>query len=175
MVERIVDWLITIMLVIFAVVAVVAGFRLVTSGGSPDAKTKAKTMMTNAIVGLVIILAAWIAIDTIMRSLVGSDTLGFNSTPWYQLECMEPTLDFGGSGGTSGGGAPDGGTGGGGATLSIPAFPAAAASCSVVSETETTYQVDCDGTAGLPQPFPSCTAVSASADLTSVVTECPKE
>ena len=94
-IDEVLDWLITIMLVIFAIVVVYAGIRLVTSGGSPDAKSSAKTMMTNAIIGIVIVLAAWILVDTLMRALLpGTDgELEFNgiTTPWNALQCT-PTI-----------------------------------------------------------------------------------
>jgi hypothetical protein len=86
MVEKIIDWLIGIMLVIFAIVTAVAGFRLVISGGNPEAKTKAKEMLTNAFIGIVIVLTAWLLIDTLMRAILPSNG-EIKGGPWSSVQC----------------------------------------------------------------------------------------
>jgi hypothetical protein len=52
-----------------AIVFVWAGFKLLTSGGSDEAKTSAKKMIGNMIKGYVIALAAWLIIHTIVIGL----------------------------------------------------------------------------------------------------------
>jgi hypothetical protein len=42
-----------------------AGFQLLTSGGSSEAKTKAKSIIKNIIIGYIVALAAWLIINTI--------------------------------------------------------------------------------------------------------------
>jgi D-alanyl-D-alanine carboxypeptidase/Type IV secretion system pilin len=64
-------WLIGFLFIIFAVLLAYAGFGLLTSGGSHHALDEAKSKFTNAIVGMLIILSAWLVVDTIMRGLVG--------------------------------------------------------------------------------------------------------
>jgi Peptidase M15/Type IV secretion system pilin len=64
-------WLIGFTFLIFMVVAVAAGFGLVTSGGNRSALDEAKNKFTSAFVGLIIILSAWLIVDTVMRGLVG--------------------------------------------------------------------------------------------------------
>jgi hypothetical protein len=64
-------WLIGFTFLIFMVVAVAAGFGLVTSGGNRHALDEAKNKFTSAFVGLIIILSAWLIVDTVMRGLVG--------------------------------------------------------------------------------------------------------
>lgn len=89
MANRIVTWLIGVLFVVFAVVVAVAGFGLVTSGGNPSAKDAAKSKFTNAIIGLIIVLAAWILVDTIMRGLLAGGTgklEGFG--PWSEVQCQ---------------------------------------------------------------------------------------
>lgn len=66
-------WLIGILFVVFAVLMTIAGVKLVTSGGNPGALNAAKSSFISAIVGMIIILSAWLIVDTIMRALVGSD------------------------------------------------------------------------------------------------------
>jgi len=97
-----ITWLIGILFVVFAVIMVVAGVGLVTSGGNQSALEAAKSKFTNAIIGLIIILSAWLMVDTIMRGLVGSDDnegkLGstFNDKGeatgwlfWFEVTCQK--------------------------------------------------------------------------------------
>ena len=97
-----ITWLIGIRFVVFAVIMVVAGVGLVTSGGNQSALEAAKSKFTNAIIGLIIILSAWLMVDTIMRGLVGSDDnegkLGstFNDKGeatgwlfWFEVTCQK--------------------------------------------------------------------------------------
>lgn len=87
--NTILNWLIGFMFVIFAIVMTVAGFGLVTSGGNPSAKEAAKSKFVNAIVGLIIVLAAWILVDTIMRGvLAGTDGDIEGWGPWSQISCQ---------------------------------------------------------------------------------------
>jgi hypothetical protein len=67
----IITWLIGFLFIIFAVILAFAGFGLVTSGGNHHALDEAKNRFVNAFIGLIIVLAAWLIVDTLMRGLVG--------------------------------------------------------------------------------------------------------
>lgn len=55
---------------IAAIMFAYAGFLLVTAGGeAAGARTKAKSIFTNAVLGLVIAVAAWLIISTILSIL----------------------------------------------------------------------------------------------------------
>lgn len=54
---------------IVVIMFVYAGVLLVTSGGEPGARTKAKGIFFNAVIGLVIALAAFIIVKTILITL----------------------------------------------------------------------------------------------------------
>ena len=55
---------------IAAIMFAYAGFLLVTAGGeAASARTKAKSIFTNAVIGLVIAVAAWLIIRTILLIL----------------------------------------------------------------------------------------------------------
>ncbi|MFM2339723.1 MAG: hypothetical protein RLZZ360_359 [Candidatus Parcubacteria bacterium] len=66
-----IKWLIGFLFLIFAVILTYAGVGLVTSGGNHHALDEAKNRFVNALIGLMIVLAAWLIVDTIMRGLVG--------------------------------------------------------------------------------------------------------
>lgn len=88
MANSIVSWLITMLAVVFAALMVVAGFGLVTSGGNQSALDAAKSKFTNGIVGFIIVLAAYLIVDTFMAALLrsnGGSSTGFG--PWSEVTC----------------------------------------------------------------------------------------
>ncbi|MES2966936.1 MAG: NlpC/P60 family protein [Patescibacteria group bacterium] len=98
MANGLITWLIGILFVIFAVLLAIAGVRLVASAGNHHALDEAKSTFTNAIIGFMIILAAWLIVDTIMRALVGTDgnpgQIVANGTAsgylfWSEVQCQE--------------------------------------------------------------------------------------
>ncbi len=89
-----IQWLIGILFIIFAILTVVAGVRLVISGGSTQALDSAKELFKNAFIGFVIVLASWLIVDTIMRVLLGNGgRLGSSGEVsgwlfWSEVECQ---------------------------------------------------------------------------------------
>lgn len=79
---------------IFAVLMTIAGFGLVTSGGSQSALEAAKSKFQNAIIGLIIVMAAWLLVDTLLKSLLQGGDLGTTFTgwgPWSEVQCSDQT------------------------------------------------------------------------------------
>ena len=101
MVNGIVNFLITICVVIAVVMLAVAGFKLLTSGGNSSAAQEAKGLFTNVVIGFIIVLSAWLIVDTILR--IATNTGGLDA--WGLVECggqVQPvpgSPDFGGSSG----------------------------------------------------------------------------
>ena len=93
--NRVVQWLVVVLTIVAGLIFAVAGLKLTTSGGNPAAKDAAKSMFTNVVVGYLIVLSAWLVVDTIMRALVDEATIG----PWNQIECVgQPELQQGAPG-----------------------------------------------------------------------------
>lgn len=70
-----------------AVIAIVffivwAGFSFVMSAANAEARAGARKMLTNAIIGMVIVLAAWLIVDFIMKSLYNEETAW---GPWNKI------------------------------------------------------------------------------------------
>lgn len=82
----ILDWLFGIMFIIFGFIIIVAGFELVTSGGNPGNKESAKKKLYNSLIGIIIVMAAWLIIDDLMRTIVGDNISGWG--PWNKIECV---------------------------------------------------------------------------------------
>lgn len=62
----------TMVLPIAAIMFAYAGFLMVTSGGSTEARGKAKNIFSNTVLGLVIAVAAWLIVKSIL-SILGFD------------------------------------------------------------------------------------------------------
>lgn len=59
-----------------------AGFLYLTNVTSPNQVQKAKTLFGDVLVGLLIILSAWLIIDTIMKTLIQDDS---KFGPWNEI------------------------------------------------------------------------------------------
>ncbi|MBP6924231.1 MAG: M15 family metallopeptidase, partial [Candidatus Pacebacteria bacterium] len=93
MANTIIKWLIGIIFLFFAILAVYAGFKLVTSGGNSGAKQAAKNSFTNAFIGLFIVLAAWILIDTLLRAVLKGGNGEVNGYgPWAEIQCASQVV-----------------------------------------------------------------------------------
>ncbi len=86
LINGVIAWLVMILGTVAAIIIVYAGFKLVTSGGNRHAKEEAKSLITNLIIGYVIVLAGWLLVDTGMKMLLidGETRLGM----WNQLSCQ---------------------------------------------------------------------------------------
>ncbi len=95
MANGLIQWVIGFLFVLFAGLMAWAGFGLVTSNGNSHALDEAKGYFVNAVVGFVIILSAWLIVDTIMRGLVGnSGNRGSVQTVtgwlfWTDVQCID--------------------------------------------------------------------------------------
>ena len=67
-----------------------AGLKYMTAGGDPGKATDARKLFTSVAIGLVIILGAWVGVDTLMKTVVDDAKFG----PWNSLGCSQ-TAAFG--------------------------------------------------------------------------------
>ncbi len=97
MANVIILWLFGIIFLIFAALMMVAGFGLVTSGGNQSALEAAKSKFKNGIIGILIVMAAWLLVDTVMKGLVGGGSTGVavgeiaGWGPWSEVKCQLQT------------------------------------------------------------------------------------
>ena len=89
LINNVINFLITFAVIAATLLIMYAGFRLVTSGGDVSAKTAAKSMMSNVLIGIVLVLTGFLIINTVLGVLVPGDSpvLG-----WRQVECLYPTV-----------------------------------------------------------------------------------
>ncbi len=82
LISNIVNWLFGFLVLLAVLGIMYAGFQLVTSAGNTSALDKAKSMFTNIIIGFVIVLSAWIIVDTVMKAFAAPESkLGM----WNQI------------------------------------------------------------------------------------------
>ncbi len=62
--------------VLSAILFAYAGFKLLTAGGNTEVYAQGKRVFGNVLIGLIIILAGWIIIDTLMKSFTGTGLTG---------------------------------------------------------------------------------------------------
>jgi hypothetical protein len=83
MTDNVIDFIFAIMVLAAILVIMMSGFKLVVSGGNVSAMEEAKGSITNVIVGFVIVCAAWLIVDTMMKALIDTES-GFGM--WNEIE-----------------------------------------------------------------------------------------
>jgi hypothetical protein len=86
---RVLNYLITLGVIIAALLFVNAGVLYVTSPGNSGNIAKAHRIFTSTVVGLIIMLAAWLLIDLIMKSLYAQGNYG----PWNEFLCSNASTN----------------------------------------------------------------------------------
>ncbi|MCA9363883.1 hypothetical protein KC727_01545 [Candidatus Kaiserbacteria bacterium] len=86
--QKVLRWLIGFSVVVAGVIIAWAGFRMTMAAGNTGELEQAKGMIWNALIGIVIILGAWLVIDTLMKAFVG-DSIGGEYGPWNQIQCVD--------------------------------------------------------------------------------------
>jgi len=69
LIQRVIEYIIILVLPILAIIIAYTGYLFLTSGGNPSKRTAAKNAVTNALIGVVVILAAWLIVRTIVMSV----------------------------------------------------------------------------------------------------------
>ncbi len=91
--NNVISWLVMVLGTIAAIIIVYAGFKLLTAGGNGHAREDAKEMISNMIIGYVIVLAGWLVVDTGMKALVNQSNYGI----WNEVQCVtQPIAKYGG-------------------------------------------------------------------------------
>jgi hypothetical protein len=86
---NVLNWLISIAIIIAALLFVNAGVLYVMSPSNPGNIARAHKIFTNTLIGLVIILSAWLLIDLVMKSLFNENAGDANYGPWNNFLCSD--------------------------------------------------------------------------------------
>jgi len=86
--NRVVNFFITLLTIAATIMFVMAGFKLVTSGGDTSARQSAKNMFVAILIGFIIVLSAWLLVDTVLKTLTQDDSgQGLGLEAWTTIEC----------------------------------------------------------------------------------------
>lgn len=84
-IDNIIDFVIQLAVVLATIMLAITGFKMVASKGNPGAMQAAKDLLMNICIGVLLILAAWTLVDTLMKLLV-SDQIVAQYGPWYDID-----------------------------------------------------------------------------------------
>ena len=85
--QIIVKFITTGLFIIAPIFIVIGGIRILVGGAKPDEVQAGKKMITNAIIGIVIALAAWIVINMIFIELAKAPGDEGIPWPWHEIDC----------------------------------------------------------------------------------------
>lgn len=128
-----INFVISIGFMLLILYIALAGFQFITSGGSAEARSAAKKRIMNVLVGILVVLSAWLIVDFVMKTLYGEDG---RFGPWHAILreeggenlCLEKTAKLPPLPGVTGGG-PSTGPGEPGTVNTGSACPGTAQSC----------------------------------------------
>ncbi|MCK4520833.1 hypothetical protein KAT95_03125 [Candidatus Parcubacteria bacterium] len=88
--KNIIDFvLIRIVPAVAVLMLVIGGIMFFGAGANPANLEKAKQIITNTIIGLIIIFTAWITINTFMMFIGVQEWTGLQT--WWQIDCQVPS------------------------------------------------------------------------------------
>lgn len=86
-IQNIMNVLISFAVVVMSLIIAWAGFLFVASAANPESRSKARSMLINAFIGLFIVLSAWLIVDFIMKHLYGDGSTAFG--PWNKILVLD--------------------------------------------------------------------------------------
>lgn len=92
--DNVIDIIISIALGLSVLIFIYAGWLMLSAAGNATQIKRGKDVMLNVLIGLVIILTAWLMVDVMLKTLLpgGNVSFGNNITrPWNQIVCSTQT------------------------------------------------------------------------------------
>ena len=88
-VNNVIQFTITLGTIFATLIIIWAGFKLVTSAGNPSAMQSAKKIITNVLIGFVLLLTAFLIVNTILGVIINGPDRA-NLLNWQEIECIRP-------------------------------------------------------------------------------------
>jgi hypothetical protein len=82
--QNLINWFIAISASTIALTFAVGGMKMAMSGGDTGAVSSARSMMTNSVIGLIIILGSWLIVDTMLKLFLNDQSYGV----WNEVQCV---------------------------------------------------------------------------------------
>lgn len=97
-IQNIMNAAVSLGVIMFIFVIVYVGILFTLSATNPEAKSKAKTLLANAVIGFIIVLAAWLVVDYVMKFVYNPEAAfdGKKIGPWNEIiqfkggSCIDP-------------------------------------------------------------------------------------
>jgi len=86
--DNIIDFLVTVSFALAGLMIAFGGILFVAGAGNPGQIQRAKGTITAALIGIIIVLVAWVVIDTILVVLAGSAQPPGFLWPWNEINCI---------------------------------------------------------------------------------------
>ena len=64
-------------------------FLIITAGGSPDRLSTGKKVIQAAVIGLAIVLGAWVIVSTVFLVITGNTRFYGSPLPWHAIRCTQ--------------------------------------------------------------------------------------
>jgi len=86
LIDNVISFILTCLAPIVAIlVLVIGGLYLLTAGSSPERVSKAKSIITSVVIGLVIIFVAWVFLNTFLDAIGVETWTGLKT--WWKIDC----------------------------------------------------------------------------------------
>ncbi len=93
MAQKIMEWFVLVSASIVALMFAFGGMKMVMSAGNTGAVSEGKEMMTNSVIGFLILLGAWLIINTVLMTFTNN---GEGIEVWGTIQCVDnPTMQAG--------------------------------------------------------------------------------
>lgn len=79
LIKNVADWIGTVSGYIVVLIIIYAGLRMVYSVGNVSAKTDARRLISTAVIGYVIVLGAWMLVDTLLKFAIPGSSYGIGN------------------------------------------------------------------------------------------------
>lgn len=83
LIQNVMNAMVSLGIVVFVLVIMFSGVLWILTSANPENHSKAKQILTNAVIGFLIMLSGWIIVDFVMKTLYDGDTAGFG--PWNTI------------------------------------------------------------------------------------------
>ncbi|MDC1205483.1 pilin [Candidatus Pacebacteria bacterium] len=90
MINKVKNFIISILVIASVILLAVTGVQMAINGGNGDALKILKDRLTNIIIGFLLVIAAWVIVDTILKTLVTDQKI----LNWSTLTTSAPDLCF---------------------------------------------------------------------------------
>lgn len=155
--ENVLHYALTLAFTIVVIFAIIAGFRLIFSGGNEVNIKAAQKSLSTALIGLAIILCSYLIVNTVfwLMAQIGGDDY---TNDWWHLECTYPESKTDNDGDNGNGGGDGGGNGGdGGGTTENWCSDMAGYACVNDIYGNGVWNANCDSaTVVVPNPYSHC-------------------